>query len=280
MALLQLWLGRPNVYCITLTLTITLALTITLTLPITLTLTITPTLTITLTLTITVTENYATLTPEATSPIQYLLQLCHWRPKVYGIISTVTMNLILTRLQHNVDLYMDHNSDTGTNIIGSISNSDKVVFRWQEIEMYCIINGHKLSIPCSCKADTLDTNLHSNIQCKERHTEPDLAAVSATLLEHPPAAVVTLIKIPVVGPRAAAAATIIKSWVPVAMELTQIKIANNGTNPGAIIAVTRARQSSWWLIEMTMTMNCDPQVEEPAYYITVVILPVWTTYEG
>jgi len=39
------------------------------------------------------------------------------------------MNLILTRLQHNFDFHMDHNSDTGTNIIGSIFNSDKVFFK-------------------------------------------------------------------------------------------------------------------------------------------------------
>jgi hypothetical protein len=37
--------------------------------------------------------------------------------------------LILTRLQHNFDFHMDHNSDTENNIIGSIFNSDKFIFR-------------------------------------------------------------------------------------------------------------------------------------------------------
>ena len=53
-----------------------------------------------------------------------------------------------------------------------------------------------------------------------------------------------LIKIPVAGPRAAAAAMIIKTLALVAVGLTAMKIANNGTNPGAIMAVTRAQKAS------------------------------------
>jgi len=38
---------------------------------------------------------------------------------------------------------MDYNSDMVTNMIGFNVNSDKDVFRWQEIEMHYIINGDK-----------------------------------------------------------------------------------------------------------------------------------------
>jgi len=139
---------------------------------------------------------------------------------------------------------MEHNSDTGTNIIGSIFNSDKVVFSRQEIEMHHIINGDEPWIPCTCKADTPNANLHSNIQRTESQTEPDLAAAPATVLENPEAAVATLIKMPVAGPRAAAATMIIKTPAPVAVGLTPMTMADNGTNLGAIMAVTSARKSS------------------------------------
>jgi len=95
------------------------------------------------------------------------------------------MNLILTCLQHNFDFHMHHNSDTGTNIIGSIINSDKVVLRWQEIEMHYKINGDEPRIPCTCKADTPNANLHSNIQRTEWQMEPDLAAAPTTVLDNP-----------------------------------------------------------------------------------------------
>jgi hypothetical protein len=39
------------------------------------------------------------------------------------------MNSILTRLETNFDFHTDHNSDMGTNIIGSIFDSDKFAFR-------------------------------------------------------------------------------------------------------------------------------------------------------
>jgi hypothetical protein len=139
---------------------------------------------------------------------------------------------------------MDHNSDTGTNIIGSIFNSDKVVFRRREIEMHYIINGDELWIPCTCKADTPNTNLHSNIQRTEWQTEPDLAAAPPTILENPEAAGAAVIKILVAGPRAAAAAMIIKTPAPVAVGLTPMKMADNGTNLGARMAVMRARKAS------------------------------------
>jgi len=184
------------------------------------------------------------------------------------------MNLILTGSQHNFDFHMDHNSATRTNIIGSIFNSDKVVLRWWEIEMHYIIHGNELSIPCTCKPDTPSVNLHSNIQHTEWQTEPDLAAAPATVLENLDAAVAALIKIPLLGPREAAATMIIKTPAPVAMGLTPMKMAYNSANPGAIMAVTRAQKPSRWVIAITMMMNHDPHVEEPAYWITVVILPV------
>jgi len=131
--------------------------------------------------------------------------------------------------------------------------------------MHYIINGDKQWIPCTCKADTPNANLHSNIQCTEWHTEPDLAAAPATVLENPEAAVAALIKIPVAGPRAAAAVMIIKTPAPAAVGLTPMKMADKGTNPGAIMAVTRARKASRLVLAMTITMKRDPHVKEPAY---------------
>jgi hypothetical protein len=110
--------------------------------------------------------------------------------------------------------------------------------------MHNIINGDEPSIPCTCKADTPNANLHSNIQRTEWQTEPDLAAAPTTVLENREAAVTALIKIPVAGHRAAAAALMIKTPAPVAVGLSPMKMADNGTNPGAIMAGTRARKAS------------------------------------
>jgi hypothetical protein len=110
--------------------------------------------------------------------------------------------------------------------------------------MHYIINGDELWIPFTCKADTPDANMQSNIQRTEWQTEPDLAAAPATVLEHPEAAVAALITIPVAGPREAAAAMIIKTPVPVAVGLTPMKMADNCTKLGAIMVVTRGRKAS------------------------------------
>jgi hypothetical protein len=56
--------------------------------------------------------------------------------------------------------------------------------------------------------------------------------------------VATLINIPVTGFRVEAAAMIIKSPARVAVGLTQMKLADNGSNQGAIMAVTRAQKAS------------------------------------
>jgi len=95
--------------------------------------------------------------------------------------------------------------------------------------------------------------------------EPDRAVAPGTVLENPEAAVATLINIPVAGPRAAAAAMISKAPAPVAVGLAPMKMADNDTNPAAIMAVTRALKASRWVIAMTMMMNRDPHIEEPAY---------------
>ena len=110
--------------------------------------------------------------------------------------------------------------------------------------MHYKINGDEPWIPCTCKADTPNADLHSNIQCTEWQTEPDLAAAPATVRENLEAAVATLIPITVAGPRAAAAAMIIKTPVPVAVGLTPMTMASNGPNPRAIMAVTGARTAS------------------------------------
>jgi hypothetical protein len=110
--------------------------------------------------------------------------------------------------------------------------------------MHYIINGDEPWIQFTCKADTPNANLHSNIQRTEWQLEPDPAAAPATVLENPEAAVAGLIKIPVAGPRAAAATMIIKTPAPVAVGLTPMKMADNSTNSGVIMAVTRARKAS------------------------------------
>ena len=75
------------------------------------------------------------------------------------------MNLILTHLQHNFVFHIEHNSDTGTTIIRSVFNSDKVVFGCREIEMHYVINRDEPWILCTCEANTPNANLHSNVQC-------------------------------------------------------------------------------------------------------------------
>lgn len=65
------------------------------------------------------------MTVEATSPIQYLIQLWHGRLNVYGTISTLTINSILIQLPHKFVFHIDHNSEMGTSIIGFIFNSNK-----------------------------------------------------------------------------------------------------------------------------------------------------------
>jgi len=175
------------------------------------------------------------------------------------------MNLILTHLQHNLGSHLDHHTDTGTNIIGSIIISDKVVIRWWELEMHYIINGDELWIPNTCKADSPNTNLHSNIPPTEWQTEPGQAALPATDQHHPKAAVAIQFEIAVAGPKAAAAAMLIKTPVPVAMGLGSMKMANNGRNPAVMMAVTSTRRVSRGLNVMTMMMNCDPHVEEQAF---------------
>jgi hypothetical protein len=110
--------------------------------------------------------------------------------------------------------------------------------------MHYIIYSDEPWIACKCEADTPNVNLHSTIQCTEWQMEPDLAAAPATVLENPEAAVAALITIPVAGPRAAAAAMIIQTPAPVAVELTPMKIANYGTNLGAIMVATRAQKAS------------------------------------
>jgi hypothetical protein len=110
--------------------------------------------------------------------------------------------------------------------------------------MHNIIKGDEPCIPCTCKADTPSANLH-NLQRTQWQTEPDLAASPTSVLEIPKAAVAAMIKTPVAGPRAAAAAAaMIKAPAPVAVGLTPMEMSASGTNPGAITAVTRARQAS------------------------------------
>jgi len=107
-----------------------------------------------------------------------------------------------------------------------------------------IIKGDEPWILCTCRADTPNANLH-NIQHTQWEAEPDLAAAPASVLEIPEAEVAAMIKTPVAGPgAAAAAATIINTPTPVDVRLTPMEMFHSGTNLGAITAVTRARNAS------------------------------------
>ena len=170
------------------------------------------------------------------------------------------MNVILTSLQHDIDFHIDHDSDMGTNIISTIFNSDKVFIRWREIEMNYVINGNKPWILCTCEADTPNVNRHSNKHHTEWQTEHDQATAPTTFLDNSDAEVGTLIKIPVGGHRAAAAAMINKTPTPVAVGPTPIKMADNGTSLEVKMVVTRAWKASWWVIAITMTMNYNPHL--------------------
>jgi hypothetical protein len=129
--------------------------------------------------------------------------------------------------------------------------------------MHYTINGEERWILCTCKADTPNANLHSNIQHTKWQTDPDQAAAAATIPENLEAAVAALIKIPVAGPRAASATMFIKTPAPVAVGLTAMKMADDDTNPAAIMAVTIAQKASRCMIAVTMMMSWDPHVKEP-----------------
>jgi hypothetical protein len=110
--------------------------------------------------------------------------------------------------------------------------------------MHYIISGDELWIPSPCIANTPNPSVHNNILLTEWQTEPDQAAAPTTTLQNQKAAVATLIKIPAASPRAAAATMIINTLAPVAVGLTLMKIAENGTNPGVILTVKRAWNTS------------------------------------
>jgi len=79
------------------------------------------------------------------------------------------------------------------------------------MEMQYIINHDETWIPCTCRDETQNGNLHSNIRCTAWQTEPDLATAPTTVLENLEAAGAALIKLPVAGHMAAAAAMTIKT---------------------------------------------------------------------
>lgn len=53
-----------------------------------------------------------------------------------------------------------------------------------------------------------------------------------------------------------------------------------GPNMGVILVVTRSLDESRWAIAMTITMNHDPHIEDPAYSSVVVILPDYISDVG
>jgi hypothetical protein len=95
--------------------------------------------------------------------------------------------------------------------------------------------------------------------------EQDLAAAPATAQENPAAAAAAPIKIPVACPTTAVATMIVQPLAPVAVGLTPTKITDTATKPAATMEVTRPRKASRSVIALTMTMNRDLHVEEPAY---------------
>jgi hypothetical protein len=115
------------------------------------------------------------------------------------------------------------------------------------------------------KADTPNKSLHSNIPYTQRQTELVLAATPATVPEYLEASVAALIYIPVADFRASSAPMKIKNPVPVAMGLTPINLANNGTNQEAMIAIAGAYNTCGYVIEIIIMMNCNTHIKQPAY---------------
>jgi hypothetical protein len=146
--------------------------------------------------------------------------------------------------------------------------------------MHNLIIGDERWIQCTSRADTPNGNLRNNIQRTEWNAKPDRAAAPETVLECLEAAVAALIKILLPGHQAAAATIIIKTLAPVAEVRSPMRMADNCTNPGAIMTVMSAWMASRCVIAMLMSLNHDPHVKEHAYYIAVVILPVFPTEEG
>ena len=107
-----------------------------------------------------------------------------------------------------------------------------------------------------------------------------MAAAPTTSLEDTAAAVAEQHWFRVAGPWAAVATMIIKTPALVAVGIMQMNMADDGTNPGVIMANTTAQTSRRCVAGMTVTMNPNPHIEKPTWYIAVVIIPVWTTKQG
>jgi len=98
---------------------------------------------------------------------------------------------------------------------------------------------------------------------------------------HSRGSVATMVKSPVAGPRAAAAAgAMIKTPAPAAMGHTPMEMSDSGIHLGALMAITRAGKPSRRVIAMTIRMGRNPWAKVPAYSMSVVILPVWIPKEG
>jgi hypothetical protein len=110
--------------------------------------------------------------------------------------------------------------------------------------MYYIINGDEQWIGVHAKPIHPMQTCTCHIQCTEWQIELDLTAAPATILQNPEAAVAALSNIPLACPRAAAASIINNPPAPIAVGLTVIKMAVNGTNPRAIMVVIRAQDAT------------------------------------
>lgn len=119
--------------------------------------------------------------------------------------------------------------------------------------------------PCTCTANTPNSNLPSNKQCTQWQTEPDLAVAAATILANQEAAGAMLITNPVAGLRAAGATMIIKSPAPVAIVLTPVNMADNNSNLGTMRVIMRAEKTSRQVIGLPIMMSRHPHVKEHAY---------------
>ena len=121
--------------------------------------------------------------------------------------------------------------------------------------MNYILNSDKQWILCTCKANTPNTNLHSNIQNTALETEQNVAAAPPTILEHSKTAVAAPIKILMSGPCTAAAVIIIITLVLVAVGLISITIGMNGSHVHIIVAGQSARKATRCVIPMIMIIN-------------------------
>jgi len=182
------------------------------------------------------------------------------------------MNLILTSIEHSFDCHLEHNSDPGTNMIGSILNSEKVGLRWWQIDMHYKINSDEPWILCTCKAVTPIANLQNNIQYTQWQMEPDLTAAPTSIVEYLAAVVAIMIIKWASGQRkAVAAVSMMKTPVTGAARLNRMKMSGHCSSLHVILVAMRTDKTTRYVIVTTKMMNHNPHIDDFTHQITLLI---------